>query len=438
MTKKELGHALLHSINDFNEAKQVIVGGVNSPVRAFKSVGGTPPFIFKGKGCSLFDVDGNVYVDFVQSWGPLLFGHADAEIEEQVIQTLQRGFSFGAPTELETTLAKKLVLSYEGLEKVRLVSSGTEATMSAIRLARAFSQKEDIIKFEGCYHGHSDSLLVGAGSGCATFGVPSSLGVPQDFSKHTLVARYNDIESVKACFKESGHVGCVIIEPIAGNMGLVPAKLEFLQELHTLCQEHQAVLIFDEVMSGFRASASGSQSYHHLVPDLVTFGKVIGAGLPLASFGGRAEIMDMLAPIGGVYQAGTLSGNPVAVAAGIVALEKIHRDIGLYEKLQTLAQHFSAGLKQIATSYGFCLQTCVRGSMFGFFFTDKEVQNFEDAQETDTRMYSAFHQKMLQKGVYLAGSAFESSFVCTPMDTRILDQCLQKAHESFDEIKHGI
>ncbi len=437
MAKKELGHALLHSINDFNEAKQVIAGGVNSPVRAFKSVGGIPPFIYKGQGCLLHDVDGNVYVDFVQSWGPLLFGHADAEIEERVIQTLQRGFSFGAPTELETTLAKKLVLSYEGLEKVRLVSSGTEATMSAIRLARAFSGKDDILKFEGCYHGHSDSLLVGAGSGCATFGVPSSLGVPQDFSHHTLVARYNDIESVKACFRQ-GNIGCVIIEPIAGNMGLVPAKLEFLQELHTLCQQHHAVLIFDEVMSGFRVAANGSQHYHHLVPDLVTFGKVIGGGLPLACFGGRSEIMDLLAPAGGVYQAGTLSGNPVAVAAGIVALEKIQRDPNLYDRLQVLAQRFCAGLEQAGEAHGFSVQTCVRGSMFGFFFSTQEVQNFEQAKQSDTGLYAAFHQKMLQKGVYLAPSAFESGFICTPMDPDILDQCLQKARESFEEIRHGV
>lgn len=437
MAKKELGHALLHSINDFNEAKQVIAGGVNSPVRAFKSVGGTPPFIYKGQGCFLHDVDGNVYVDFVQSWGPLLFGHADKEIEERVIETLQRGFSFGAPTELETTLAKKLILSYEGLEKVRLVSSGTEATMSAIRLARAFSGKDDILKFEGCYHGHSDSLLVGAGSGCATFGVPSSLGVPQDFSRHTLVARYNDTESLKTCFKQ-GNIGCVIIEPIAGNMGLVPAKLEFLQELHALCAQHHAVLIFDEVMSGFRASASGSQHYHHLVPDLVTFGKVIGGGLPLACFGGRSEIMDLLAPTGGVYQAGTLSGNPVAVAAGIMALEKIQRDPKLYDRLQALALHFSTGLKQAGEAHGFSVQTCVRGSMFGFFFSPQEVQNFEQAKQSDIKLYATFHQKMLQKGVYLAPSAFESGFICTPMDIDILDQCLQKAHESFEEIRHGV
>ncbi|MCQ2762745.1 glutamate-1-semialdehyde 2,1-aminomutase, partial [Helicobacter pylori] len=275
---------LLHSINDFNEAKQVIAGGVNSPVRAFKSVKGTPPFILKGKGAYLYDVDNNHYIDFVQSWGPLIFGHADEEIEENIINALKKGTSFGAPTELETTLAKEIISCYEGLDKVRLVSSGTEATMSAIRLARAYSQKDDLIKFEGCYHGHSDSLLVKAGSGCATFGSPSSLGVPNDFSKHTLVARYNDLNSTEECFKK-GNVGCVIIEPIAGNMGLVPAQKEFLLGLKALCEKYQAVLILDEVMSGFRASLSGSQEFYGVVPDLVTFGKVIGAGLPLACFG---------------------------------------------------------------------------------------------------------------------------------------------------------
>ncbi|MDU9766975.1 glutamate-1-semialdehyde 2,1-aminomutase, partial [Helicobacter pylori] len=303
---------LLHSINDFNEAKQVIAGGVNSPVRAFKSVKGTPPFILKGKGAYLYDVDNNHYIDFVQSWGPLIFGHADEEIEKNIINVLKKGTSFGAPTELETTLAKEIISCYEGLDKVRLVNSGTEATMSTIRLARAYSQKDDLIKFEGCYHGHSDSLLVKAGSGCATFGSPSSLGVPNDFSKHTLVARYNDLNSTEECFKK-GDVGCVIIEPIAGNMGLVPAQKEFLLGLKALCEKYQAVLILDEVMSGFRASLSGSQEFYGVVPDLVTFGKVIGAGLPLACFGGRAEIMDLLSPIGGVYQAGTLSGNPLAV-----------------------------------------------------------------------------------------------------------------------------
>ncbi|WQT70059.1 glutamate-1-semialdehyde 2,1-aminomutase [Helicobacter pylori] len=428
---------LLHSINDFNEAKQVIAGGVNSPVRAFKSVKGTPPFILKGKGAYLYDVDNNHYIDFVQSWGPLIFGHADEEIEENIINVLKKGTSFGAPTELETTLAKEIISCYEGLDKVRLVNSGTEATMSAIRLARAYSQKDDLIKFEGCYHGHSDSLLVKAGSGCATFGSPSSLGVPNDFSKHTLVARYNDLNSAEECFKK-GDVGCVIIEPIAGNMGLVPAQKEFLLGLKALCEKYQAVLILDEVMSGFRASLSGSQEFYGVVPDLVTFGKVIGAGLPLACFGGRAEIMDLLSPIGGVYQAGTLSGNPLAVCAGLSALYKIKRDKTLYTRLNALAVRLTQGLKKSAQSYNIALETLNRGSMFGFFFNENAVRDFDDALKSDTEMFAKFHQKMLFKGVYLACSSFETGFICEPMTEEMIDLAVAKADESFDEIIKGV
>ncbi|WP_367686566.1 glutamate-1-semialdehyde 2,1-aminomutase [Helicobacter pylori] len=428
---------LLHSINDFNEAKQVIAGGVNSPVRAFKSVKGTPPFILKGKGAYLYDVDNNHYIDFVQSWGPLIFGHADEEIEENIINVLKKGTSFGAPTELETTLAKEIISCYEGLDKVRLVNSGTEATMSAIRLARAYSQKDDLIKFEGCYHGHSDSLLVKAGSGCATFGSPSSLGVPNDFSKHTLVARYNDLSSTEECFKK-GDVGCVIIEPIAGNMGLVPAQKEFLLGLKALCEKYQAVLILDEVMSGFRASLSGSQEFYGVVPDLVTFGKVIGAGLPLACFGGRAEIMDLLSPIGGVYQAGTLSGNPLAVCAGLSALYKIKRDKTLYTRLDALAVRLTQGLKKSAQSYNIALETLNRGSMFGFFFNENAVCDFDDALKSDTEMFAKFHQKMLFKGVYLACSSFETGFICEPMTEEMIDLAVAKADESFDEIIKGV
>ncbi|NHA45116.1 glutamate-1-semialdehyde 2,1-aminomutase [Helicobacter pylori] len=428
---------LLHSINDFNEAKQVIAGGVNSPVRAFKNVKGTPPFILKGKGAYLYDVDNNHYIDFVQSWGPLIFGHADEEIEENIINALKKGTSFGAPTELETTLAKEIISCYEGLDKVRLVSSGTEATMSAIRLARAYSQKDDLIKFEGCYHGHSDSLLVKAGSGCATFGSPSSLGVPNDFSKHTLVARYNDLSSTEECFKK-GNVGCVIIEPIAGNMGLVPAQKEFLLGLKALCEKYQAVLILDEVMSGFRASLSGSQEFYGVVPDLVTFGKVIGAGLPLACFGGRAEIMDLLSPIGGVYQAGTLSGNPLAVCAGLSTLYKIKRDKTLYTRLNALAVRLTQGLKKSAQSYNIALQTLNMGSMFGFFFNENAVRDFDDALKSDTEMFAKFHQKMLFKGVYLACSSFETGFICEPMTEEMIDLAIAKADESFDEIIKGV
>ncbi len=367
----------------------------------------------------------------------MIFGHADEEIEENIINTLKKGTSFGAPTELETTLASEIISCYKGLDKVRLVSSGTEATMSAIRLARAYSQKDDLIKFEGCYHGHSDSLLVKAGSGCATFGSPSSLGVPNDFSKHTLVARYNDLNSAEECFKK-GDVGCVIIEPIAGNMGLVPAQKEFLLGLKALCEKYQAVLILDEVMSGFRASLSGSQEFYGVVPDLVTFGKVIGAGLPLACFGGRAEIMDLLSPIGSVYQAGTLSGNPLAVCAGLSVLYKIKRDKTLYTRLNALAVRLTQGLKKSAQSYNIALETLNRGSMFGFFFNENAVCDFDDALKSDTEMFAKFHQKMLFKGVYLACSSFETGFICEPMTEEMIDLVVAKADESFDEIIKGV
>ncbi|CAM2870852.1 glutamate-1-semialdehyde 2,1-aminomutase [Helicobacter burdigaliensis] len=424
----------LNSINDFNEAKQVIVGGVNSPVRAFKSVGGTPPFIREGRGAYLIDEDGNSYIDFVQSWGPLLFGHCDKEIEESVIQTLKKGLSFGAPTTLETVLAKAVISMYEGIDKIRFVSSGTEATMSAIRLARAYSGREDIIKFEGCYHGHSDSLLVQAGSGLATFGNPSSPGVPEDFSKHTLVARYNDIQSVKECIKKSKGVGAIIIEPIAGNMGLVPARQEFLKELRELCTKEGIVLILDEVMSGFRASSSGSFGVYGIKGDLVTFGKVIGGGMPVGAFGGSEEIMSLLSPNGAVYQAGTLSGNPVAMSAGLASLYKIKNNPKLYEKLESLALRLTNGLKEICKEVNIPLQTCVRGSMFGFFFNEKEVQNFEDALKSDTKMFAKFHQGMLNKGVYFACSQFETGFICDCMDEVMIDSVCERAREVLKEI----
>lgn len=425
---------LRFSVNDFNEAKQVIVGGVNSPVRAFGSVGGTPIFIQSAKGYELFDVDNNTYIDFVQSWGPLIFGHCDGDIEDAVLQAVKNGLSFGAPTERETTLAKLIISFYEGIDKVRLVSSGTEAVMSALRLARAFSKKDGILKFDGCYHGHSDSLLVSAGSGCATFGTPSSLGVPEDLSKHTYVARYNDIDSVEQCFK-SGEIGCVIIEPIAGNMGLVPADLEFLKDLRKICDKYNVVLIFDEVMSGFRAGKNGIQAYSEVIPDLFTFGKVIGGGMPMAAFGGREDIMRLLSPCGGVYQAGTLSGNPVAVSAGIAALCKIEQNPHIYAEMEILAQRLVQGLQKIANANDIALQTCVRGSMFGFFFNDGVVKNFDDAKKSDLKMFAKFHQEMLHRGVYFACSQFETGFICTPMNAEVIDRVLGCADEVFRAIK---
>lgn len=428
---------ILHSVNDFNEAKQVIVGGVNSPVRAFGSVGGTPRFIAKGEGSYLYDVDGNKYLDFVQSWGPLIWGHCDSDIVEAVIESVKKGMSFGAPTELETTLAKEIIALYDGVEKVRLVSSGTEATMSAIRLARAYSGKDNILKFDGCYHGHSDSLLVSAGSGCATFGAPSSPGVPEDFSKHTLVAPYNKIEGLREFF-EKGNIGCVIIEPIAGNMGLVPASKEFISTLRALCDEFGAVLIFDEVMSGFRASLKGAQSYYDVIPDMVTFGKVIGGGMPLAAFGGKDEIMKLLSPVGKVYQAGTLSGNPVAVSAGLMSVCKLKSNPQVYEKLQALAERLMSGFKEEANKRGIAMQTQVRGSMFGYFFNSSEIKDFDDAKRSDTELFAKFHAKMLEKGIYLAPSAFEAGFICVTMDEGQIDSAIKACGESLEEIINGI
>ncbi len=423
-----------NSIRAFEEAKNVIPGGVDSPVRAFKSVGGTPLFIERGEGAYLYDIDGNRYLDFVQSWGPLIFGHCDKDIEEAVIGAAKKGLSFGAPTTLETDLAKKICELFEPIEKIRFVSSGTEAVMSAIRLARGYTGKNDIVKFEGCYHGHSDSLLVQAGSGAVTFGNPSSPGVPADFTKHTLLAKYNSIESVKKCFEDSDDIACVILEPIAGNMGLVPAKEEFLKELRSLCNEHGVVLIFDEVMSGFRASLRGATGIVGVKPDMITFGKVIGGGMPVGAFGARAEIMDRLSPDGPVYQAGTLSGNPVAMSAGLASLQKLLDNPDIYERFEKKARRLVEGLKEEAKKAGISLQVDVRGSMFGFFFNDKEVENFDDALKCDTDMFAKFHQGMLNEGFYFACSQFETGFICDSISEEMIEDTIKASAKVFGEI----
>ncbi len=411
----------------FEEAQQFIPGGVDSPVRAFKSVGGTPLFIEKGEGAYLVDIDGNRYVDYVQSWGPLIFGHRDEAIENAVCDAVRHGLSFGAPTLTETELAKEIVGIFDSIDKVRFVSSGTEAVMSAIRLARGFTGKDDIVKFEGCYHGHSDALLVQAGSGLATFGNPSSPGVPADFTKHTLLAKYNDIESVRKCFEDSDNIACIIIEPIAGNMGLVPADKEFLAALRTLCDAHGALLIFDEVMSGFRATLHGAESITGTMPDMVTLGKVIGGGMPVGAFGARAEIMAMLSPEGPVYQAGTLSGNPVAMAAGITAVRKLKQHAKIYQVLEGRARHLMQGFKAAADKHGIALQTEVRGSMFGFFFNDKPVKNFDDAGASDLDRFAAFHAGMLDRGFYFACSQFETGFIATAITDGMIEQTIEAA-----------
>ncbi len=420
----------IHSQEDFQEAQRFIPGGVNSPVRAFKSVGGTPVFIKEGKGAYLYDVDGNRYVDYVQSWGPLIFGHRDETIENAVIDAVKHGLSFGAPTEAETELAKDVVELFESIEKIRFVSSGTEAVMSAIRLARGFTGRDDIVKFEGCYHGHSDSLLVSAGSGAATFGTPSSPGVPADFTKHTLLAKYNDIESVKKCFADSDNIACVIIEPIAGNMGLVPAEKEFLKELRELCDANGALLIFDEVMSGFRATLRGAETITGVTPDIVTLGKVIGGGMPVGAFGGRAEIMNMLSPEGPVYQAGTLSGNPVAMAAGNAAISKLKQNSRVIDVLEKRAQRLMEGMSEAASKHGIPCQTTVRGSMFGFFFNENPVKNFDDAAKSDAELFAKFHTAMLEEGYYFACSLYETGFI----STAITDQIIEDTIAAFEKV----
>ena len=420
----------------FSEAKKYIPGGVNSPVRAFGSVGGEPVMIDHARGAYLYDVEGKKYLDFIQSWGPLIFGHCDKDIEEAIISAVKQGVSYGAPSPKETALAKLICDEFKQIDKIRFVSSGTEATMSAIRVARGYAKKDGLIKFEGCYHGHSDALLIKAGSGATTYGNASSGGVPQDVVKNTFLAIYNDIESVKAIFENNkDKIGVVIIEPIAGNMGLVPADKKFLRELRVLCDKFGAVLILDEVMSGFRASRLGSYPFHEVDADLVTFGKVIGGGMNVAAFGGKAKIMDCLSPEGAVYQAGTLSGNPVAMSAGIAAISKINSDANLYARLEKLALKLMEGFKEAAKSAGITIQTEVRGSMFGYFFTDHAVKNYDDALKSDTKLFAKFHQAMLKRGIYLAPSQFETGFICDAMSEADIDLAVNAAKEAFLEIK---
>ena len=421
----------------FQEAQNLIPGGVNSPVRAFKSVGGTPIFITEGEGAYLTDVDGNKYVDFVQSWGPLIFGHRDESIEAAVINAVKHGLSFGAPTEAETELAKLVVSFFDSIDKVRFVSSGTEAVMSAIRLARGFTGRDDILKFTGCYHGHSDALLVEAGSGAATFGNPSSPGVPADFTKHTLLAEYNNIESVKKCFADSSDIACVIIEPIAGNMGLVPADKEFLHELRKLCDDNGTLLIFDEVMSGFRGTINGAESITGVKPDIVTLGKVIGGGMPVGAFGARAEIMALLSPDGPVYQAGTLSGNPVAMAAGFAALSKLKQNARVMAVLEARAKRLVNGMQNAANECGITMQTDVRGSMFGFFFNDAPVKNFADACNSDAELFAKFHAGMLEEGFYFACSLYETGFISTATTDEMIEDTINAASKVLKAITNG-
>lgn len=412
----------------FNQAKQYIPGGVNSPVRAFGSVGGVPRFIRRAKGACVWDENDDRYIDYVCSWGPAIVGHAHPEVVKAVQEVAESGLSFGAPTAGEVDIAREICRIMPSVEQVRLVSSGTEATMSAIRLARGFTGRDTIVKFEGCYHGHSDSLLVKAGSGLLTFGNPSSGGVPADFTRHTLVLRYNDCAQLTETFKQLGDsIACVIVEPFAGNMNLVKPTEEFVRTLREVTAQHGTVLIYDEVMTGFRVALGGAQSLHGITPDLTTMGKVIGGGMPLAAFGGRAEIMAKISPLGDVYQAGTLSGNPLAVTAGLKTLEIIQRD-GFYENLTERTAQLAQGLQAAAERHGVPLVTDSVGGMFGLYFGASTLpQSYDDMQHTDATLFKKFFHAMLDNGVAFAPSAYEAGFVSAAHNEELIASTLEKA-----------
>jgi glutamate-1-semialdehyde 2,1-aminomutase len=412
-------------------AERVIPGGVNSPVRAFQAVGGAPPFIARGKGPHIWDVDGRRYIDYVGSWGPLILGHAHPAVVRAVERAARRGTSFGAPTAGEVEIAEEIAAALPSVEMVRFVSSGTEATMSAIRLARGATGRKKILKFEGCYHGHADALLVGAGSGVATLGIPGSPGVPEEFVRLTLQAPYNDLEATRDAFRAHGdELACVIVEPVAGNMGCVSPAPGFLEGLRALCDESRALLIFDEVMTGFRVAWGGAQRLYGIRPDLTCLGKVVGGGLPAAAYGGRRDLMREIAPAGPVYQAGTLSGNPLAVAAGRETLRRLARR-GVYDALGASARALADGLRERATAAGIALSTTAVGGMFGFFFHPGPVANFADAQKADASRFRHFFAEMLGRGIYLAPSAYEAAFVSLAHGERELRATLRAAESAF-------
>ncbi|MAQ02068.1 MAG: glutamate-1-semialdehyde-2,1-aminomutase [Alteromonadaceae bacterium] len=416
----------------FERAQLSIPGGVNSPVRAFKAVGGTPRFIEKADGPYIYDVDGKRYIDYVQSWGPMVLGHNNNKIREAVIHAAASGLSFGAPTEAEIIMAEKVREIVPSMEMVRMVNSGTEATMSAIRLARGYTGKNKLVKFEGCYHGHADSLLVKAGSGALTLGVPSSPGVPADVAQHTLTVEYNNLDSVKQVFTEVGDdIACIIVEPVAGNMNCIPPVDGFLQGLRDICDEHGAVLIFDEVMTGFRVSRGGAQERYGVTPDLTCLGKVIGGGMPVGAFGGKKSILTHIAPTGPIYQAGTLSGNPIAMAAGLAAMEQI-AEPGLYEPIFNSTKALVEGFQAIADEHGIPFTTNHAGSMFGLFFTDVEkVVNYQQAINCNQERFKQFYHGMLDEGVYLAPASYEAGFVSKMHTQDIVDATLKAARTVF-------
>jgi glutamate-1-semialdehyde 2,1-aminomutase len=417
----------------FEQAKAVIPGGVNSPVRAFNGVGGNPIFFTRGEGAYLFDVDDKKYIDYVASWGPMILGHANKAVIDAVKDTLEKGLGFGAPTEIETTLAKKVCELVPSIELVRMVSSGTEATMSAIRLARGYTNRDKIIKFEGCYHGHSDSLLVKAGSGALTLGVPTSPGVPAALAEHTLTLEYNNINQVREALNEVGsEVACIIVEPVAGNMNCIPPVDGFLQGLREVCDEHGVVLIFDEVMTGFRVALGGAQAYYGVKPDLTTLGKVIGGGLPVGAFGGKREIMECIAPLGPVYQAGTLSGNPMSMSAGLAMLNALSADKGFYQNLNEKVQKLTDGIVVKAKENNISMTANVVGGMFGLFFTDADlVTNFNQTSQCDVERFKKFYHLMLDEGIYMAPSAYEAGFVSNAHTDKDIQETIDAAERVF-------
>jgi len=415
----------------FEKAKDIIPGGVNSPVRAFRSVGLNPPFIKKAFGSKIVDVDGNQYIDYVGSWGPMILGHANPQVIEEIVQVVQDGTSFGAPTEREVELAQLICEAVPSVEMVRMVSSGTEAVMSAIRLARGYTGRDKILKFEGCYHGHSDGLLVKAGSGALTTGVPDSAGVPADYARNTLTASYNNIDEVESIFKSVGdELAAVIIEPVAGNMGVVLPDVEFLKSLRALTQRYGALLIFDEVITGFRVSYGGAQGHYGITPDLTTFGKIIGGGMPVGAYGGRKDIMSMVSPSGPVYQAGTLSGNPVAMAAGIKTLKMLRDNPSIYRQVEKKAERLEKAFTAAARKNGVPLTVNRIGSMMSAFFTDDRVVDFKTAARSDTERFARYFAGMLERGVYIAPSQFEAMFVSAAHS----DEDISRTVKAIDEV----
>ena len=420
----------------FQAAQKHIPGGVNSPVRAFKGVGGDPIFFKRGEGAYLFDEDGKRYIDYVASWGPAILGHAHPKVLEAVERTIKNGLSFGAPTELETMMADRVCEIIPSIDMIRMVSSGTEATMSAIRLARGYTGRDKLVKFEGCYHGHADSLLVKAGSGALTLGVPTSPGVPASLAEHTITLTYNDIEQVKETFAKIGEqVACIIVEPVAGNMNCIPPVPGFLEGLRELCDQYGSVLIFDEVMTGFRVSLQGAQGHYGITPDLTTLGKVIGGGMPVGAFGGKREIMEQIAPLGPVYQAGTLSGNPVAMAAGLANLEEISQP-GFYDKLASNTEFLIQGLVTRARAFDIPMTQNHVGGMFGFFFTEEEkITSFDQVTRCDMERFKKFYHGMLDEGIYLAPSAFEAGFVSAAHGKRDIKGTFAAAESVYSKLK---